>query len=76
MTVFHPESKAVKKNKKRKSGGKKSDSTEHFEISEDISAPTAVPTAAEPPSIPIDPITNLKKQIEEAKAAKVDYTYT
>ena len=80
QNAFHPESKSAKKNKKRKAGKKSSSNSTPFEIEEDVSAPVATPTPDDsplsqpPPSSqppPIDPIAKLRKQIEEAKAAKV-----
>ena len=79
------ESKAARKNKKRraahKNDPKASSSAEGFEIEEDTSVPRPVPSAASttdplnpappPPPPVVDPIADLKRQIEEAKAAKV-----
>lgn len=61
------ESKSAKKNKKRRAGKK---AVEAFEVEEDVSLP-GKSSAASPPQPPADPIGDLKRQIEEAKAAKV-----
>lgn len=64
------ESKAAKKNKKRRAG-KKSSSPAGFDIVEDVSM--VMPPIGEP-SLPApvqDPIADLKRQIDEAKASKV-----
>ena len=58
------ESKSAKKNKKRR---KKAGAA--FEVEEDVSMP--VKSSAPPEEPPADPIDDLKRQIEEAKSAKV-----
>jgi len=59
------ESKSAKKNRKRRTGSKKSDLA--FTVEEDVSLPTGIAKPSPPP----DPIAQLKEQIEQAKAEKV-----
>lgn len=74
--VFYlPESKSAKKNKKRRAGGKLSSQDKGsagFEIEEDVSVAVVTPPPRPPPRPPSpDPIADLKRQIEDAKASKV-----
>ena len=72
------ESKSVKKNRKRRSGGKQASGETNvgFSIEEDLGLPTTVGVTSSAPSPPdVDPLTDLKRQLSEAKAAKV-YTLT
>lgn len=60
------ESKAAKKNRKKRKATDKPSKDEGFEIVEEVTAP-----AKKRPSPPSDPIADIKRQIEEAKASKV-----
>ena len=72
-TCTEASSKSAKKNAKRHSKSKSDSGKSTFTIKEDIgheAPPQATPTAT-PTKPPCDPIVELKKQIEEAKAVKV-----
>lgn len=78
MFCHIPESKSTKKNRKRRSGGKKESGEANvgFSIEEDFGLPTSVEVTSSVPSPPIvDPLTDLKRQLTEAKAAKVDIVH-
>jgi hypothetical protein len=71
--MLSQESKAARKNRKRRAEKKSSNAPLGFEIEEDVSMVTPQPMeSAAPLSVkPLDPIADIKQQIEEAKAAKV-----
>lgn len=78
--LFFPslESKSARKNKKRREKKAAGGTAEGFKLEEDVPGVGTTPLSnsvtrteiVRPPS-PVDPIADIKRQIEEAKAAKV-----